>query len=70
MANPLIYAAVNLEFRKYVMSLVGLTELSSGDTNNALYKQEGSSSIKSVPETSPPDIKNVLTSDNETADES
>ncbi|KAL5264775.1 hypothetical protein ACHWQZ_G005746 [Mnemiopsis leidyi] len=65
MANPLIYAAVNLEFRKYVLSLVGLTELSSGDTI-----KEGSSSIKSVPEASPPDIKNVLTSDNETADES
>jgi hypothetical protein len=69
-ANPLIYAAVNLEFRKYVLSLVGLAELSSGDTNNAFYKPEGSSSIKSAPELSPPDIKSVLTSDNETADES
>ena len=30
LSNPVIYAAVNLEFRKYVLALVGLTEISSG----------------------------------------
>lgn len=69
LANPLIYAAVNLEFRKYVLSLVGLAELSSGDTNNT-FKQDVSSSLKSVPEFSPAGTKSALTSDNETADES
>ncbi|XP_063675434.1 green-sensitive opsin-1-like [Bolinopsis microptera] len=71
-SNPLIYAAVNLEFRKYCFSLVGLAELSSGDTTNTFYKPDGSSSIKSVPEPTPPDMKSYITSDDyeTTADES
>ena len=55
-----------------MFSLVGLAELSSGDTTNTFYKPDGSSSVKSVPEPTPPDIKSYITSDDyeTTADES
>lgn len=67
-SNPLIYAAVNLEFRKYLLSIVGLAELSSGDTTNTyMYNnRDVSSDVKSGPEPSPIGAKSAGNSANST----
>lgn len=71
MSNPLIYAAVNLEFRKYIMTLVGLAELSSNDTAMNACKDISSSTNKSgmVPETCHAGERSLVSTDNTAADQ-
>ena len=70
MSNPLIYAAVNLEFRKYVLSMVGLADLSSNDPglNN---KDISSSTNKSglAPEICHPNERSLVSTENTAAEQ-